>query len=224
MKRAKRIFWGCCFFVAGIGLLGDWFAWWAGFSFGDWLLNCWWALLLLLLGISSLLESVNAGSLLLTLVGAASMAFCLLDDTRAFRLIFPGAAIIIGLYLIFGKRKNFQSPAQGTGPVAPDKKYTACFSGQSVNLRGAVLHSDIKAAAIFGGVEIDLRGAVISENITLRLTAVFGGIDVFAPENVNIKVTGSSFLGECENKTVSLEGRPTVTVEYSCAFGGIEIK
>ena len=99
---------------------------------------------------------------------------------------------------------------------------------ESVNLlisqTGAVLHSDIKAAAIFGGVEIDLRGAVISENITLRLTAVFGGIDVFAPENVNIKVTGSSFLGECENKTVSLEGRPTVAVEYSCAFGGIEIK
>lgn len=222
--RAKNIFWGFCFLLAGVGLLGDWFSWWGGFSFGDLLLDCWWALLLLLLGISSLLESVNAGSLILTLVGAASMAFCLLEDAEAFRLIFPGAAIIIGLCLIFGKKKKSETAAQGAGASAAEREYTACFSGQNVNLRGAVLHSGFKATAVFGGVDIDLRGAVVSEDITLKLTSVFGGIDVFAPENANIKTVGSSFLGGCENKTVSLEGRPTVTVEYSCAFGGIEIK
>ena len=223
--RAKNIFWGLCFLLAGVGLLGDWFAWWGGFSFGELLLQCWWALLLLLLGISSLLESVNAGSLILTLVGAASMAYCLLKDAEAFRLIFPGAAIIIGLCLIFGKRKKPEAPVQETGTAAaPEGEYTACFSGRNVNLRNAELNGGFKAAAVFGGLDIDLCGAVIREDITLRLTAVFGGIDVFAPESVNIKTTGSSFLGGCENKTAQQQGRPTVTVEYSCVFGGIEIK
>ncbi len=192
-SRAKNIFWGICFLAVGISILGDWFAWWDGFSFSE-------------------------------LLFAASMAFCILEDAKVFQMIFSGAAIIIGLCLIFGKKTKPGSGGPNAASRPPESAYTACFSGEHVNLRGMELKNGFKATAVFGGVDIDLRGTVISEDITLKLTAVFGGIDVFAPENANIKTAGSSFLGGCENKTVHIEGGPTVTIEYTCVFGEIEIK
>ena len=176
-SRAKNIFWGICFLAVGISILGDWFAWWDGFSFSE-------------------------------LLFAASMAFCILEDAKVFQMIFSGAAIIIGLCLIFGKKTKPGSGGPNAASRPPESAYTACFSGEHVNLRGMELKN----------------GTVISEDITLKLTAVFGGIDVFAPENANIKTAGSSFLGGCENKTVHIEGGPTVTIEYTCVFGEIEIK
>ena len=222
--RIKSIIWGICFLIVGFGLLGDWLSWWGGFHFGDVLGQCWWAVLLLLFGITSMVESVNAGSLIFTAVGAVCIAFCFLEDADVFRLLLPGIAIIIGLCLIFGKKTKPGSGGPNAASRPPESAYTACFSGEHVNLRGMELKNGFKATAVFGGVDIDLRGTVISEDITLKLTAVFGGIDVFAPENANIKTVGSSFLGGCENKTVHIEGGSTVTIEYTCVFGGIEIK
>ena len=66
----------------------------------------------------------------------------------------------------------------------------------------------------------------ISEDKLIKTCAVFGGIEILAPENVNIKVKSIPIFGATSNKTGRKydEKLPTIYVDSFCMFGGVDIK
>ena len=85
------------------------------------------------------------------------------------------------------------------------------------------------ATVVFGGAEIDLRKAALAQGeVSLDLTAIFGGIDLKVPEDWQIVVDGTAILGGVEDKTgkgsaESREGKPRLRISSTAIFGGVEI-
>ena len=81
--------------------------------------------------------------------------------------------------------------------------------------------------AIFGGIELDLRGAKLEDDATIEASAIFGGITIFIPEDVAVKVVSNSIFGGVDNKhdkNIKEKTTKTIYVNANCLFGGVEIK
>jgi predicted membrane protein len=99
----------------------------------------------------------------------------------------------------------------------------AAFSGCDMNYDGEVFEG-AELTAVFGGVKCDLRNAIIEKDCAIQVSAIFGGIDIFIPDNVNVKVSSNSIFGGVSNKTAVHQSAPTIYVGGTCMFGGVEIK
>lgn len=102
--------------------------------------------------------------------------------------------------------------------------YTAAFSGQdTICLTDDLM--GLSGVAIFGGIDTDLSQAKVNKNIEIRLTAVFGGIDLVAPPRVNIVANGVPLFGGFDNRASAPYNPnwPTVHIRYVAIFGGIDI-
>ncbi len=107
---------------------------------------------------------------------------------------------------------------------AKNPSYSAIFSGRQINNRSDNLES-LTALSFFGGIELNLRKAVIEKDIVIDLTAIFGGIELKLPSNVNVVLKVTPLFGGVENSVINQDigGRPTVTLRCLAAFGGVEI-
>ena len=104
--------------------------------------------------------------------------------------------------------------------------YNAILSGidtknTSSNFEGA------RISAIMGGVDLDLRDAVVLHDVTVYVTAIMGGIEIFAPKNVKIALGKTNIMGgtDCKAYTMPPESNaPVVTFVCTTIMGGIDIK
>ncbi len=104
--------------------------------------------------------------------------------------------------------------------------YNAILSGidaknTSIDFQGA------KISAIMGGVDLDLRDTIITKDITIYATAIMGGIDILAPQNVRISISKTDILGgtSCSAMTQPQDANvPIVTFICTTIMGGIDIK
>ncbi len=83
--------------------------------------------------------------------------------------------------------------------------------------------------SLFGSVDLDLSDVKLKKDIYIKTKSIFGGVDIFLPEGVNVVTSGISILGGTENKVkkVSSKGNKKVVnvyIESFCLFGGAEIK
>lgn len=154
---------------------------------------------------------------------AAAQGFLRIDILM--KLIVPFILVAIGMSIIL--KSLFQSKI--TEKIKSVNKnnlesYCATFSEQRVSMDGV----DFKGAnldAIFGSVSLDLNGAHMNEDRVINATAIFGGIDIKVPENINVKVKSNSVFGGVTNKVAhKTENAPTVYINGSGIFGGVTIK
>ena len=70
------------------------------------------------------------------------------------------------------------------------------------------------------------RRAQIDQDCLIEASAVFGGIDIYVPTNVNVKVSSDSVFGGVSNKAPYFRdaNAPTIYIKGSCMFGGVDIK
>ena len=80
--------------------------------------------------------------------------------------------------------------------------------------------------AVFGGLDCDLCGAEITGDCVINASAIFGGIDIFVPENVNVKIHSTSIFGGVsdEKKRRFDASKPTVYIRGTALFGGVDVK
>jgi len=80
--------------------------------------------------------------------------------------------------------------------------------------------------AIFGGIDVDLRGAYINEDVAMNCSAIFGGIDVRVPSDINVHVSCVPIFGGVDNRLTkrNIPGAPTLYINATCMFGGIDIR
>jgi hypothetical protein len=90
-----------------------------------------------------------------------------------------------------------------------------------------VVPREINIFCFMGGSDIDFTDARFnSPNVKVKIFSVFGGVDIFVPENVNVVTKAFCILGGIDNKAPSLASRqaPTITIEGLILFSGVDIK
>ena len=106
-----------------------------------------------------------------------------------------------------------------------ENSYCATFSGQNVNFDGEKF-TGADLTAVFGGVKCDLRNAMIDSDVVINASSTFGGIEIYVPSNVKIKIKSMPIFGGVENKanTKADENSHTIYINSTAVFGGVEIK
>ena len=142
-----------------------------------------------------------------------------------FKLAMPAIFVIIGLSMIFNetlKSKITSKVKEGAKNGLED--ITATFAGQKVNKDGEVFKG-ANLDSVFGGVELDLRNAIIEKEAVIKASSIFGGITIFVPTDLCIKVKATPIFGGVTNKTKSdNKSEKIIYIDAFCMFGGVDIK
>jgi hypothetical protein len=96
-------------------------------------------------------------------------------------------------------------------------------SGRSGQWRVA---KEIKSVNIFGGCDIDFSEAIFTQReVTVKVFCLFGGIDIYVPENVKVVSKAFCIFGGIDNKAPSTDfiDAPTIYVEGLVLFGALDI-
>lgn len=188
----------------------------------------WWTLFIIIPSLADIIKKPNKTSNYGWLVLGIVLLLCAQDILKfevIGKLIFPAILVFIGLSLLF-KEKVGNKVKEKIKTLNEEglEEYYATFSGQEINKAG----EEFKGAslnAIFGGIDLKLQDTKIQKDILINATAVFGGIDIIVPSNVNVKVQSTSIFGGTDNKiTKQTENIPTIYVKAFCLFGGVDIK
>jgi len=220
-KRISSVLWGLIFIAAGVGIVGAM----AGVWEFNILFSGWWTLFLIVPAVIGMIEhGIRIGNSIGLLLGVALLACCQgwLPWEVLSRLLVPTVMIVIGGVMVF---KNLFHLNLGRVKVPNEKRMEELivFSGKNLVIQNEFYGID--GEAIFGGLTIDLRGAQITENISIDALAVFGGVDILLPANVSVKLSDLSLFGGCSNnRNYSPVGGPTVYVNATALFGGVEVK
>ena len=229
MKNSKNITLGIILIIIGVILGGN------ALNLFD--INLffkgWWTLFLIIPSIVGLLsdkENDKKANAIVLIVGILLLLACqnIINFEIVWKLLLPIIIIIIGLSLIFKNtfNKDISKKIEKLNKkTKSDEGYFSTFSSQDVKLddeefNGTTLN------AVFGGITLDLRKSKIKEDVVINASAIFGGIDIFLPEDVIVKVKSNSIFGGVSNKkdTKNKKDSKTVYINANCVFGGVEIK
>lgn len=120
-----------------------------------------------------------------------------------------------------GSNSDWEHSTHANGSEA----YTSTFAAQNINFDNEIFHGTT-ANAYFGAVDLHLENAIINENVTIYCNTTFGGIEIFLPNYVNVKVQSTPVFGGVTNRRryMTSPDAPTVFINATCLFGGVEIK
>ena len=113
------------------------------------------------------------------------------------------------------------------GDAANESTVIAIFSGAE---RKGVWDPPkvLNVIAMFGGSDIDLRQARIpAGGIRINAFALFGGVDIIVPEDLNVEASGAGIFGGFDGKNHRGSNdplTPTVKVNGLAMFGGVDVK
>lgn len=233
-KDYSGLIWGIGFIVLGIIFSGNVIGVWDV----DVFFPGWWTLFLIIPGLLSIIRyGLKWSSGILVSIGVLLLldSFDIVDSDMMWSLAFPLVLLIIGVSIItsfFKNDRNIKGEKSWQGNTEEIKydysqfaEYRAIFGGgeyknNSQDLKG------IKAEVIFGGLEIDLSDAKITNDIILEVSAIFGGIDIFVPPDVQVEIITSTpiFGGFSHRRNRNIVDAPKVRVKYVTIFGGVDIK
>ena len=227
MKKVSKILWGIALIaIGGIFALNAF-----GVTDIEVFFDGWWTLFIIVpCFIGIITEREKIGNIIGLLIGVFLLLCCqnVLGFDMLWKLAVPAIIVIIGLKLIFGAVfgdkaiKMLESSKQNGDNI---KTGSATFSGQDLNFNGEVFEG-AELNAIFGGVKCDLRNAIIEKDCAITASAIFGGIDIYVPDNINVKISSNSIFGGVSEKEHRpyIEGAVTLYINATCIFGGAEIK
>lgn len=227
MKRISDIMWGLILIIIGVILGGN-----ALDIFNiNLFFDGWWTLFIIVPTFIGLVtEKDKTGNIIGLIIGLFLLLACrgLFDFKLIWKLIFPLIFVIIGLSLIFKNNINKEvneKIKKLNENLSSNDGYTATFSGQNLNFDGEEFKGS-NLNAIFGGIKLDLRKAIINEDIVINASSIFGGIDIYIPDNCKVKIKSNSiFGGVSNNKKCNVDDNSyTIYINAYCMFGGVEIK
>jgi predicted membrane protein len=140
------------------------------------------------------------------------------------KLIFPLVLLVIGARLV--QRSVNTQASDGTAPTDSQTRIFAILSGSERRTFTQPL-KDAEVTSIMSGVKLDLTNAVFEgDRATLNVTAIMGGVEIFAPSEWSIVSEVTPILGAYIDKR-----RPTTTLATKTLFinglvvmGGVEVK
>lgn len=227
MKNSKSIVWGIVLVVVGLILTLNAL----DIVNVNFFFDGWWTLFIIIpCAIGLFTDEDKTGQIIGLIIGILLLLGCqkIINFDLLWKLIFPIVILVVGLSLIFKNAFNKELSDEIkklNKKVNKDGDTIAIFSGQEVDLEGETFKGK-NLCAVFGGIDLDLRKAIIKEDVIINATSVFGGIDIYVPDDVKIVVKSSSVFGGVDNhkKNKNKDKGPTIYVNAACIFGGIDIK
>lgn len=228
MKKTSNLIWGLLFILIGLSI---------GLNTLDLVsfnifFDGWWALIIIIPCLIGLINNEDkTGDIIGLLIGVALLlnAQGIISFDIIWKLAAPLILVIIGLSIILKDNKDSKTNVVIKKINSNDNEKTSVcstFSSQNIKLNKEKINN-LELNAIFGGIEYDLRNGVIKEDIVINATAIFGGIDIIVPDDVNVKIKSTSIFGGASNKKQLMddkEKKHTIYINASCVFGGVDIK
>lgn len=224
--RISNLIWGLFFVILGVGFAGNAFGYWHFTLF----FAGWWTLFIIIPCFVSIIQNgPSTGSIIGLLIGLMLLMTRqnILDGELIGKLIVPMIFVIIGVGIMFAN--SFRGPrptqAQYTKMNNGNRHYSATFSGQNIHCDNEVFEG-ASIEAIFGSVSLRLEQAIINEDVIITCNATFGGVEIYLPSDVNVKVSTTPVFGGVSNKRRNFANpnAPTVYINATCMFGGVDIK
>lgn len=227
MKKFGNVLWGIVLIAIGLIIGGNAL----GITNINIFFDGWWTMFIIIPCFIGLFKDDDkTGNLIGLLIGIALLLACqdILSFDLIWKLTFPTILVAIGISMIFkdtiggkisGEIKKLNEKRTG------ENAYCATFSGQNVNFDGENF-TGADLTAVFGGVKCDLRNAIINSDVVINSSSIFGGIEIYVPSNVKIKIKSNSLFGGVSNKAnvKSEENSHTVYINGAAIFGGVEVK
>lgn len=223
MKKFNQILWGIALIALGV----IWGVNILGIADIDIFFEGWWTLFIIIpsfLGLFS--KGDKAGDLFMLFVGVGLLLAAqeVFSFDLFWKLLIPALIVAVGISIvlksIFRKRKgDFTSPIKG------GNLHFTLFAGSDLDYAGQTFEG-AKYTALFGGIDAHLENATIENDITINAIAIFGGVDIYLPKGVNVKVSSASIFGGVGNEKkgqINIEGAPTVYIKASGIFGGVDV-
>ncbi len=233
-NKMSNVLWGLFFIVIGVGFAGNIMNLWDFHLFFD----GWWTLFIIVPCFISMVQSgFGSGATIGFIIGVLLLLNQQIDlDFSLWRLIIPVILVFIGVRIMFqgGFRKRIHidenydingGATQGQGYNGSAKSdYSAVFSSNHVHVTDQFYYTNL--SAVFGAIVLDLQDAVITGDCEINASAVFGGIDIYLPQGVRVKINNVPVFGGVSNKYMQSADptAPTVYLNSTCMFGGIDIK
>lgn len=233
--KLSNALWGLFFILIGIGFAGN--------VLFDWsftlLFPGWWTLFIIIpCFISMIRNGFGIGSTIGFIIGVLLLASYYVElYFNIWQLVVPAILIFIGVRILFQgafhrrlqyDNQNMNSGSDtAQGPIYTDtarREFNAIFSSSNTriteNFAGASMN------AVFGSVVLDLRDAKLPGDVEISAQAIFGGIDIYVPNGVRVKINNVPIFGGVSNKTGGYidPAAPTIYLNSTCMFGGIDIK
>ena len=228
MKNTSNLIWGLLFILIGLFI---------GLNTLDIVsfnifFDGWWTLIIIIPCLIGLINKEDkTGDIIGLLIGVALLlnAQGIISFDIIWKLAAPLILVIIGLSIILKGNKDSKTDVAIKKINSNDNEKTSVcstFSSQNIKLNKEKINN-LELNAIFGGIEYDLRNGVIKGDIVINATAIFGGIDIIVPDDVNVKIKSTSIFGGASNKKQLMddkEKKHTIYINASCVFGGVDIK
>ena len=225
MKKFGNLLWGLVFIALGIIIAVNAL----GIAQINIFFDGWWTLFII---VPCIINFIKGPSRMANFIGLA-VGIALLLCAQGFvtfsfirKLIIPFIFIMIGLSFIlkdfFNSKINERIKSLNKSGL---KEYTATFGENKIDMSNEIFDgADLNA--VFGGVDFNLINSQINGEQVINATAIFGGITIKVPQNVNVKVKSTAIFGGVDNKIKNekAENVPTIYVNAFCMFGGVDIK
>ncbi len=189
----------------------------------------WWTLFIIVPCFIGLFKDEDkTGNLIGLIIGICLLLGCIdiVEFALIWKLMVPAILVMIGISFIFKDAINSKVRKEIKKLNKPEaKEYYSCFSGQNIDFNNEEFMG-CSVSAIFGGVKCDLRDAIINNDVVINATSIFGGITIYVPVGVNIKISSTSIFGGVsdERKNKTKDSEHTIYVNTTSMFGGAEIK
>lgn len=229
-NKISNLLWGLVFIFIGVGIAGDVMELWDFRLF----FPGWWTLFIIIPCLASIIRSgITVGATTGLIIGLMLLLSRYIQfNVNLWKLIIPTVLIIIGLKIIFQEafrktiRVDHTIHVEGHAEFNSSnrKEYSAIFASNKIKIIDQFTGTCLNA--IFGGIELDLRDAIINSDVEITATAVFGGIDIYVPKGINIKINNIPVFGGVSNKTgyIPEPGAYTIYLNSTTMFGGIDVK
>jgi predicted membrane protein len=223
-QNLAPVIWGLVILTIGLGYAGNIIGLWNNFTM---FISGWWILLFIIIpsGCGIVTHGPRPVNTVVFIVGIMLFAAKRTNIAVLSKLTLPVIIIAVGLIIIFkSKAFNHRTSEQLHSDFIPN--YTTVFSGKDIRINSGEVFNGCKMTAVFGGLLLDLRNAVINTDIEIYVESTFGGVELFLPNEVNVNTTNlmTVFAGIDNKFKTSYPGKPTITVSGKCTFAGIDIK
>lgn len=169
----------------------------------------WWTLFIIVPCFFGLFKDQDkTGNIICLIVGIYLLLYCqgLINFQFAWKLVIPVIFVLIGLKMIFKDTFNKKKPRQ--------------------NIYDNQLYTGGNYDVTFNGLILDLSKAYLNEETNIMISTLFGGVDLYLPDDVNIQIQSSNFLGgvDLHKRENKIENTKVIYLNARCIFGGINIK
>lgn len=213
--------------VVGVLIIGN--------AFSIWSINVffkgWWTLFIIIPSLETFLfQNGKSASFYTLLFGVEVLLYNqgIINFSILWKTLLAFFIILIAVSVLVSIFKKDKMPTARTRSVP---LYIGIFGEADER----VINDDFEGCtciSVFGSVDLDLSDLKLKKDIYIKTKSIFGGVDIFLPEGVNVITSGISILGGTENKIKKVAPKTTkgrkkeinVYIENFCLFGGAEIK